>query len=74
MSENNNDIPVMIVLLRDMLKCNRFGFHNGHPIREAIRDLIRIEQPVLRAKIERARQERDVRNRKTKKPIQLRLW
>jgi hypothetical protein len=64
-------IPIMIDLLIDVRRCQYAGFLPGHPIRDALRDLIRIEQPLLQARIARAKEERELLNRK---PIQMRLW
>jgi hypothetical protein len=58
-------------LLRGINKCNQFGFEEGHPIREALRDLLRIHGPAFKKRIKQLRDERDARNRK---PIQLRLF
>ena len=66
-----SNVPRMIELLQEIRKCNRFGFEVGHPIRDALRDLIRIEQPILAARIANNKAERDERNRK---PTQLRLF
>ena len=65
------NIPVIIDLLQGIRKCNRFGFEIGHPIREALRDLLRVEGPKLKARIARARAEREAKNRK---PVQMKLW
>lgn len=68
---DRKNVPFIILLLQDIRKCQRFGFGDGHPIREAVRDMIRIEQPKLKARIEKTRIERELRNRK---PVQMRLW
>jgi hypothetical protein len=65
------NIPVMLDLLIDLRRARYAGFEIGHPIRDALRDLIRIEQPLLRARIAEAKAERERINRK---PIQMRLW
>jgi hypothetical protein len=65
------NIPVMIDLLIDLRRARYAGFEIGHPIRDALRDLIRIEHPLLQARISEAKAERERLNRK---PIQMRLW
>jgi hypothetical protein len=64
-------IPVMIDLLIDVRRCQYAGFLPGHPIRDALRELIQEEAPRLKYRIARAKAERERLNRK---PIQMRLW
>ena len=68
---NGMRIPAIIDLLRDLLKCRRAGFTPGHPIRQALRHLIVIEEPFLKARIDERKR---VRLEKERKPIQLRLF
>jgi len=68
---NGKDVPVIIDLLIDIRRCRYAGFLPVHPIREVLRDLIRIEQPLLAARIAEAKRVRMERNRK---PVQMRLW
>jgi len=65
------NIPVVIDLLRGINMCNRFGFEIGHPIREALRALLRVEGPILRESIAKSKEEREAKNRK---PQQMRLF
>lgn len=65
------NIPVMIDLLQCVRRARKAGFGEGHPIRQSLRELIRIEQPILAASIAKSKAERDARNRK---PTQMRLW
>ena len=68
---NGKKMPVIIDLLIDVRRCMYAGFGPGHPIRETLRDLIRIEQPLLAARIAEAKR---VRLEKNRKPVQMRLW
>jgi hypothetical protein len=65
------EIPIMLDLLIDVRRCKYAGFLPGHPIRDALEELIKKEQPHLEARIARAKAEREARGRK---PIQMRLW
>jgi len=67
----NKKIPVIIDLLIDVRRCQYAGFLPGHPIREALRDLIRIEQPLLAARIAEAKR---IRSERDRKPVQMRLF
>ena len=68
---NGKNIPRIIDLLIDVRRCRYWGFVPGHPIREALRGLISLELPVLKARIAENKRARTERNRK---PVQLRLF
>lgn len=68
---NGKRIPPIIDLLIDVRRCRSWGFVPGHPIREALRGMIKRELPVLKARIAENKRARVERNRK---PEQLRLF
>lgn len=65
-------IPVIIDLLREVRRCQYAVFLPGHPIRDVLRDLIRVEMPLLKARIAARNRERQKHN--IGKPVQLVMW